>query len=153
MRTPRFHMHAYAIRVGVLVAAAFVCNPAARAQAVDKDDIGYLTGGIGADEMSRLRAREREFNVKLVFTLVEGNYVSDVAVVVKSKAGNPILVVESPGPLMLVKLPKGEYTVDAIYEGVTRTRKLKTGDRLRTEYMRWPSNTETDFPGPKEDAR
>ena len=153
MRTPQFHMHAYAICLGVLVAAAFVCNPAARAQAADKDGIGYMTGGVGADAMSRLRARERDFNVKFVFTLVEGNYVSDVAVVVKSKARNPILVVESPGPLMLVKLPKGQYTVDATYEGVTRTRKLQAGDRLRTEYMRWPTNPETDFPGPRKDER
>ena len=135
------------------MAAACVCTPLASAQALDRDGIAYVAGGIGADEMSKLQARERDFNLKLVFSLVEGNYLSDVAVVVKSKSGNPILVLDSPGPLVLMKLPRGVYTVDATYDGVTRTRKVQIGERLRTEYMRWPGNPQTDFPGPRKEER
>ena len=139
--------------IGLLTAAACVCTPLASAQEIDREGIAYIAGGIGADEMSKLQARERDFNLKLVFSMIEGNYLSDVAVVVKSKSGNPILVLDSPGPLVLMKLPKGAYTVDATYEGVTRTRKVQIGERLRTEYMRWPGNPETDFPGPRKDER
>ena len=39
--------------------------------------------------------------------------------------------------------------VRAAYAGNAQTRKITVGDRLRTEYLRWPSNPETDFPGPK----
>ena len=86
--------------------------------------------------MDRLQARERESNLKLVFTLVEGNYVSDVAVVVKNKAGNPVLVLHAPGPLVLAKLPRGAYVVEATYEGNTQTRRIDVGERMHTEYVR-----------------
>jgi hypothetical protein len=115
--------------------------------------IAYLTGGIGADEAERLQAREREFNLKLVFTLVEGNYVSDVSIVVKDKTGNPVLVLHAPGPLMLAKLPRGAYIIDATYEGKTQSRKVDVSERMRTEYLRWPTNPDTDFAGPKATER
>lgn len=103
--------------------------------------------------MKRLKAREREFNLKLVFTLVEGYYVSDVAVVVKDKAGIPVLVFFAPGPVVLAKLPRGSDVVEATYESNTQTRKFDVRERMRTEYVRWPSNPETDFPGPKATER
>lgn len=43
----------------------------------------------------------------------------------------------------------GDPLVEATYEGKRQSRKIKLGDRLHTEYLRWPSNPETDFPGPK----
>ena len=126
---------------------------AARAQSAAPESAPYLAGGVGADEIERLSARQGEFNVKLVFTLVEGNYVSDVAVVVTDKAGKSVLAVTSPGPLLLAKLPRGSYVVSSTYDGQTLTRRIDVRDRLRTEYIRWPSNPETDFPGPKATER
>lgn len=136
----------YAIAMALWIATA-------QAQSAGTGAVGYLTGGIGSDEMERMKAREGEFNLKLVFTLVEGNYVSDVAVVIKDKAGNPALVLFSPGPLVLAKLPRGAYSVEATYGNNTQTRRVDVSDRLRTEYVRWPSNPETDFPGPKATER
>ena len=125
----------------------------AQAQTFDANRVGYLAGGIGADDMERIKAREGEFNLKLVFTLVEGNYVSDVAVVINDKAGNPVIVLFAPGPLVLAKLERGAYTVEATYGGTTLTRKVDVQGRLRTEYLRWPSDPQTDFPGPKATER
>ena len=139
---------------GVIIFLALVFTLViAHAQTVDGDRIPYLTGGVGSDEMERLKAREREFNLKLVFTLVEGNYVSDVAVVVKDKAGNPVLVLHAPGPLVLAKLPRGAYVVEATYEGNTQRRRIDVRERMRTEYVRWPNNPATDYPGPKATER
>ena len=125
----------------------------ADAQTIPKDGIAYLTGGIGFDEMEQLKSREHEFNLKLVFTLVEGNYLSDVSVVVKDKAGTPVLVLFAPGPVVLAKLPRGSYVVATTYEDNTQTRRFDVRERMRTEYVRWPSNPETDFPGPKATER
>ena len=111
--------------------------------------IEYATGGIGLDQMEQLKAREKNFNLKLVFTLIEGNYLSDVDVVVKDAGGKSLLTVNAQGPIVLVKLPRGPYVVEASYGGKVQTRKVSVGERLRTEYLRWPSNPETDFPGPK----
>jgi hypothetical protein len=111
--------------------------------------IEYVTGGIGSDQMEQLKAREKDFNLKLVFTLVEGNYLSDVNVAIKDAGGKPLLTVNAQGPIVLAKLPRGSYTVEATYEGKAQTRKVAVAERLRTEYLRWPSNPETDSPGPK----
>ena len=139
---------------GVLVLLALVFALAgADAQTVERGGIDYITGGVGSDEMERLKARESEFNLKLVFTLVEGNYLSDVAVVVKDKAGNPVIVLFAPGPVVLAKLPRGAYVVEATYGSNTRTRRIEVRERMRTEYVRWPSDPETDFPGPKATER
>jgi hypothetical protein len=140
------------VRSGILAMIVFLAAIAAppQSQAATPAGVPFASGGVGADEMQRLKAREKEFNLKLVFTLVEGNYLSDVAVVVKDAAGKPVLTAQAPGPILLAKLARGSYTVDATYEGRTLTRNLKVGDRLHTEYLRWPSNPQTDFPGPKE---
>ena len=137
-------------RICACLLAALLAAEYAHAATIDSEGYGYLAGGIGADEMQRLAAREHEFNVKLIFTLVEGNYISDVAVVFNDKAGNPVLVLHAPGPLVLARLPRGSYVVEATYEGNTQTRKLDVRERRLTEHLRWPSNPEFDFPGPRD---
>jgi len=47
----------------------------------------FVSGGVGASSQEDLKAREREFNLKLVFTLVEGNYVADVNVAIRDAGG------------------------------------------------------------------
>ena len=106
----------------------------------------FVSGGVGASSQEDLKAREREFNLKLVFTLVEGNYVADVNVAIRDAGGRTVLEHEAPGPLFMAKLPSGTYTVSATYEGRTQSRKVSIGERLRTEQFRWPSNPQTDFP-------
>jgi len=108
--------------------------------------LSYVSGGIGEAEQQELKAREGEFNLKLVFTLVEGNYVTDVSVVVSAK-GKRIIEHVAQGPFFMARLPAGEYTVSAAYEGRTVTRKVSVAEkRLRTEYLRWPANSKTDLP-------
>ena len=142
-------------RVGILLLTVLFASAPAHAQSTasaggtGKAAVSYAAGGIGIDEMQKLQARENEFNLKLVCTLVEGNYVSDVEVAVKDAAGQSLLTLTAQGPVVLARLPHGSYVVEATYDGKTQTRNVKLGDRLRTEYLRWPSNPETDFPGPK----
>jgi hypothetical protein len=114
-----------------------------------KDGISFLTGGIGATEREQIAAQEKAFNLKLVFTLVEGNYLSDVAVVVKDAKGRALLDEQARGPIFLAKLAPGAYTIQATHNGVTRTQKVSVSERLRTAYLRWPSKPGADFPGPK----
>lgn len=103
-------------------------------------EIAYLSGGIGETEQEQLRAREKEFNLKLVFSLVQGNYVADVDVVVSDAKGRKLVEHLAEGPFFMVKLPAGQYTVAATYEGKTVTRKVKVAaGGLRTEYLRWPA--------------
>ncbi|HXF67284.1 MAG TPA: carboxypeptidase regulatory-like domain-containing protein [Burkholderiales bacterium] len=135
------------VRAAALLAA--LAAPAAGAQTGPERGgaIAHASGGIGVDEQERLLAREKEFNLKLVFSLVQGNYVADVAVKIADAKGRSLLEHLAPGPFFLARLPAGQYTVAATYEGRTLTRKVKLAEgRLRTEYLRWPANPETDSP-------
>ncbi|MGZ5119269.1 MAG: hypothetical protein ACXWIH_25040, partial [Burkholderiales bacterium] len=61
------------IRTTVLAAMlAIAAVPAQALVTASQNGIGYAAGGIGSDEMQQLQAREKDFNLKLVFTLVEG---------------------------------------------------------------------------------
>jgi hypothetical protein len=117
-----------------------------------RDGIEYLSGGIGINSQEEINARAKDFNLKLVFTLNEGNYVADVGVALKDARGRTVVDDTAGGPFFLAKLPAGQYTVAATYEGRTVTRKVQVGKGLRTEYLRWPSNPENDNPLPREQA-
>ena len=116
-----------------LIALVLILPATCVRAAADPASFDYVTSGVGADEIERLKPREKDFNLKLVFTLVEGNYISDVAVTVKDKTGVPVLVLFSPGPLVLAKLPRGSYVLEATYENSKQTRKVDVRERLRTE--------------------
>lgn len=125
---------------------------AAHAAEVAKDGVNYTSGGVGINSQERLNARASEFNLKLVFTLNEGNYIADVDVKLTDAKGNKVVEDTAEGPFFMARLPAGQYNVAATYGGKTVTRKVSVGGGLRTEYLRWPSNPATDFPLPREQA-
>jgi len=113
--------------------------------ALGATEIAHVSGGIGVAEQQQLDARKSEFNLKLVFTLNEGNYVAGVDVAVKDGKGATVVQDVADGPFFMARLPSGQYSVVATYEGKTVTRKVQVGAKgLRTEYLRWPSNPQTD---------
>jgi hypothetical protein len=130
----------------LLVAAAAYVQAQTSASRADVAGVAYAAGGIGLEDRQRLAAREKDFNLKLVFTLTEGNYLSDVEVAVKDASGKALLTLPPSGPIILVKLPRGAHVVQASYEGKTQTRKINIAERLHTEHLRWPSNPGTDTP-------
>ena len=130
-------------RILIIVLAGFMAETTG--MAVSAGEIAHVSGGIGIDEQQRLEAREREFNLKLVFTLNEGNYVAGVNVGVTDGKGRTVVEDVADGPFFMAKLPAGNYTVAATYEGKTLTRKVQVGSKgLHTENLRWPSNPQTD---------
>ena len=130
-------------RVFMTVLAGFLAG--ANGMAVSAGEIAHVSGGIGVDEQQRLEAREREFNLKLVFTLNEGNYIAGVNVGVTDGKGRMVVEDVADGPFFMAKLPAGNYTVAATYEGKTVTRKVQVGSKgLHTENLHWPSNPQTD---------
>jgi hypothetical protein len=110
-------------------------------------EIEVLAGGIGDAELAALAMREKDFNLKLVFSLVQGNYVADVDVVVSDAKGTKVIERSADGPFVLARLPAGEYSVTATRGGRTISRKFKiAAGRLRRENLRWPADPEQDLP-------
>ena len=104
-------------------------------------EVAYLSGGVGEDEEARILARQKEFNLKLLFTLNEGNYLSGVDVAIADNGGRNVVHTMSEGPYFMASLPPGQYTVAATRDGKTITRKVQVGNRgQRMEHMRWPAD-------------
>lgn len=129
----------------LLTGAAGITQSAGALATKGTGGVAYVSGGIGETEQQRLAAREQEFNLKLVFTLVEGNYVADVGVALKSATAKMVLEHVAEGPIFLARLPAGTYTAAVSYGGRSQTRSIRVGEKLRTEYFRWPSNPDTDL--------
>jgi hypothetical protein len=76
-----------------------------------------------------------------VFTLVEGNYLSDVSVSIKNTGGKTLVEHVADGPFFMAKLPAGTYSVTVAYENKTQTRNVSVRAGLKTEHFRWASNS------------
>ena len=139
--------------LAVLAAAAFTTPGFAQTPSAAPAGaaVPYASGGVGDTDLARMKALEGQYNTKLVFTVMEGNYVADVGVTVTDGKGQPVIKAVSDGPVFLAKLPAGTYTVAATYEGVTVTRKLGVpASGLRTEYLRWVSDPATFTAAPRQ---
>ncbi len=138
-----------AVKICALAVALVMVAPAVADQEGTQEGVKYVSGGVGLDSEARLNARASEFNLKLIFTLKEGNYLADVNVVVADAKGRKLVEHLADGPFFMAKLPAGQYNVVATYDGKAETRKVAVGSGLRTEYFRWASNPLVDNPTPR----
>jgi hypothetical protein len=101
-----------------------------------------VSGGVSLNSRDAMRVSEKDANLKLVFALNTGNYVSDVQVKVVDSKGNVVIDDVSNGPWVLAKLPAGTYTATATYNGKPVTQKISVGKGLKTTQFRWPASVE-----------
>ncbi len=115
-------------------------------QATLAQDAPTWSGGIGDESVAEMRARQAEFNLKFVFTLMEGDFVADVAVKITDAKGKVVLEKTSDGPIFMTTLPAGQYEATLTFGGEAQTRKFAVGARgMRTVQLRWKR---TDADGP-----
>ncbi|SEO55746.1 hypothetical protein [Nitrosovibrio sp. Nv6] len=105
--------------------------------------IEFLTGGIGKDESEAILKEGNSWPLMLELAQAAtpgAQYISDVQITIKDKSGNTVLDIGAEGPYVLVKLPPGKYSLDAIYESTKLHRHLdikKGGNRKIT--LLWPA--------------
>jgi hypothetical protein len=102
-------------------------------QSKTENGITYLSGGVGKPEAAAMRDEARHYPLSMVFSAARDNeFLADVQVTIKNKAGKEVLSTVSDGPIMLVRLPAGRYTVAAEAHGKTLHRSVQVpakGDR------------------------
>lgn len=124
-------MRNYLILLGFL----FFGVQGARAQS---GSVPILGGGVGVEENELMRPQQANFNLKFLFTFFEGDYIADVTVKLADASGKVVLEQTVDGPILLARLPAGNYVATMTYEGVAQTRKIAVRDKgLRTEQVRW----------------
>jgi hypothetical protein len=78
-------------------------------------DITYVTGGIGDDERQAIEAAKADYNLHVMSASLKGAFVGDARVIISRKKGaeSEEMLNVVAGPLLYVRLPAGNYTLDA----------------------------------------
>lgn len=103
----------------------------------------FISGGFGVDECKALQTDACNWPLQLMFSEVPkgktvGAWVSDVDIKITDKDGNAVLSTITEGPIVLVKLPSGTYTLTANYLGKLATRNFTLQEgRSQTVSVYW----------------
>lgn len=87
----------------------------------------FISGGIGKDESEAMLQAKGSWPLMLELAQAadpRARYISDVQITIKDKLRNTVLETTAEGPYLLVKLPAGEYSLDATYNTTTLHRKF-----------------------------
>ena len=87
----------------------------------------YVCGGIGSDESTAMRAAMKDHPLALLFARRDGAYLADVAVTIRDARGAPALQLQADGPVCLIDLPRGRYTVQAASGGAVQKQTVSVG--------------------------
>ncbi len=103
--------------------------------------VTYVSGGVGTESIDRLKALAADFNLKLVFAMTSGEYVSGAKVAIADANGKTLLETTSEGPWFLAKLPNGNYRIVATLDDKALNRQVSIGPgKNRTVDFRWTSS-------------
>lgn len=100
-------------------------------------EVRYLVGGVGTEEREYMQSQASNYNLKLVFAVASREYLAGVKVVILDPNGKTYVTTTTDGPWMMVRLPEGDYLVQATSNGQTQVQKLKLGKALQTLNFHW----------------
>jgi len=111
-----------------------------KAQPTDNGKVQYISGGVADSGMKAIEGQEKDYNLKILFVAGKA-YLADVSVLIKDAKGETLLDTATRGPVLLVKMPLGAYTVEAkTAKGSTLTQRVKISkDHLASYVLRYPA--------------
>lgn len=116
------------IGLSFLLAAAIAGNAMAQAPTYpisERGEVDYMNGGIGREQADLMREMGAEFPVRMTFAERNQNtdeFVADVHLRITDRAGRTVLDLPGQGPIFLLQLPAGSYTVLAEHQGDVNAR-------------------------------
>jgi hypothetical protein len=139
----RHELMAIVLLTLLLLAMAMLSAPVASAAGEPRlqsnGAVDYVSGGIGKEEADALKQHSADYALTLEFASARsaegdtspGAYVADVKVDIRDAQGRQMLNTTSTGPLLLVRLPPGDYTVVADWNGVRKQHSVDIPDGAR----------------------
>ena len=108
---------------------AVLLASAGSVQALDwreQDAIGWACGGIGQEERQAIKSLESKANTVVLFVAgARGTLIADIALRVISASDATLgLEISADGPLCVLKLPAGQWKIEARHGQTTRTQDL-----------------------------
>ena len=124
----------------IFLGAASLASADNSAVVQNTGNVTYVSGGVGLESLDQLSSMSRDFNLKLVFALNSGAYLSGVQVAIVDRKGQTIVDATSDGPWFMAKLPVGNYQIIATVAGKAEKRQVTVGSSgLKTINLRWAS--------------
>lgn len=74
-------------------------------------DVPYISGGISEEGRTELNQSSQNYNLKLIFALSSGAYLSDIKVQIQDAGGARVVEAVSTGPWFFAQLPPGKYAL------------------------------------------
>jgi len=93
--------------------------------------IDYVSGGVGDEDRAAVSARQAELPFKLVLSNGAGEYIVANKLTLSTAQGE-LLSVQDAGPIVLMKLPPGQYTLEATWRGKTERRSVRATAAAQT---------------------
>lgn len=88
--------------------------PALPLTAQVQNGITFLSGGVSDEESEQLKLQENDYNLRLLITGQNGEFLSDLVVTLRNESGAALITVKDAGPCVYTQLPAGKYTVDVL---------------------------------------
>ncbi|MBS0445975.1 MAG: hypothetical protein JSR59_08500 [Proteobacteria bacterium] len=88
--------------------------------------IDYMSGGAGQEDRDAMAAQQGGYTLKVVMSGRGGEYVVTENLRLASAKGD-VLSVANAGPIVMVKLPAGSYTLETTWHGKTERRSVNIG--------------------------
>lgn len=85
-----------------------------------ENNIQFIEGGVGLGESQAIAAESNQWPVELVFSQKDGNkseWVANVLLVIMDAQGNSVFSHQVNGPMLLLQLKPGKYSLESTYEG------------------------------------
>src|SRR5690349_12407326 len=112
------------LRTAAALLFAATASAAAFAQAAPESlrasGIDFLNGGIGTEEADRMRQMSAEYPVQMTFAERnhgQDEFVADVHLRIIDGRGVTLVDLPNQGPIFLLQVPPGNYTVEAERQG------------------------------------
>jgi hypothetical protein len=101
--------------------------------------IAFENGGWSGETAEVIKSHAGKYPLMLVFAWNEGTYLSDVSVQVVNSKGTNVLSLKEAGPLVLIDLPKGDYTINVERNGKPQSRRFNIGTNTHAKSVfQWP---------------
>jgi hypothetical protein len=104
------------------------------------DGVPFISGGVTREEEDAVKRAAQEWPLEIVFDEQDGKAdrtLDDMPVTITDASGRVVFDGISRGPVMLVKLPKGSYTVTTKWDAWTFERRATIGDDRERVVFDW----------------
>lgn len=137
---PRRRAVGIAAILGLALPAFAAAQQGALPQPKTQGNVTFVSGGVGRNESDALKQAEKEYPLSMLFSEGKrGAYLAGVQVTITNRAGDTLLQAVSDGPIMLVRLPPGDYRVSAQANGKALQREAKVAANGGTHLsFNWP---------------